>query len=148
MESLRPKSEKVVPTSESVKIDISKDKENGWFVSYTNINGLVSTLPEISDYLRAKKSDIFGLVEMKLSDSEDVPVGEEQCSVWRRNRNQKKGGGVMVLTREDVIMEKVEKKRRYDRGVEVRVGNEKWKKKRLGSHINSTQDQGLEERRV
>ena len=44
----------------------------------------------------------------------------------------------MVLTRKFVIMGKVGK--RDGRGVEGRVDNEKWKKKRLGSHICSTQD--------
>ena len=35
------------------------------------------------------------------------------------------------------------KRRRYGRGVESRVDNEKWKKERLGSRIRSTQDQCL-----
>ena len=53
-----------------------KEKENGWQVSHTNMNWLVSTLSEVNDYLRAKNPNIFGLVEMKLSDYEDVPVAE------------------------------------------------------------------------
>ena len=69
----------------------------------------MSTLSEINDYLRTKKLVMFSLVETKLNDSEDVPVGEGQYNVWRRNRNQKKGGGVMVLTRKDVMIRKVEK---------------------------------------
>ena len=40
-----------------------------------------STLSEINDYLRTKKPDIFGLVETKLRDSENVLVGEGQYNV-------------------------------------------------------------------
>ena len=109
MESFGPKTEEVVSKRERVREDSSKENEKGWQVSYTNINGLVSTLTEVNDYLRAKKPDILGLVETKLSDSEDVPVGEGQYNVWRRNRNQKKGGGVMMLTRKDVVVGNVEK---------------------------------------
>ena len=82
-----------------------------------------------------------------------MPVGEAQYNVWRQNRSQKKGGGVMVLTRRDVIIGKVEKGEDMALFLSSfcvidRVGNEKWKKKRLGSHISSTQDQCLGERRV
>ena len=72
LESFRPKSEKVVH---------SKEKEKEWLISYTNINGIVSILSEIIDYLRTKKPDIFSLLETKLNDSEDVPVGEGQYNV-------------------------------------------------------------------
>ena len=76
--SFRPRSKKKIPTRERVSKDSSKEKENGLLVSYTNMNGLVSTLSIINDYLRVKKPDIFGLVETKQSDSDDVPVGERQ----------------------------------------------------------------------
>ena len=46
---------------------------------------IVSTLSEINDYLRTKKPNILSLVETKVNDSENVPVG-----VWRLNRNEKK----------------------------------------------------------
>ena len=59
LESFAHKNEKVVPTKKKrIREDTSKEKENGWRVSYTNINGLVSTLSEINDYLRVKKPDI------------------------------------------------------------------------------------------
>ena len=47
-----------------------------------------------------------------------------------------------MLRRKDVMMGKVEKTEGMT-GVEGRVGHEKWNKKRLGSHIRSTQDQCL-----
>ena len=100
---------KVVYTGEKVRKDSSKDEEKEWLVSYTNTNELMSTLSERNDFLRAKKPDIFSLVETKLNDSEDVSVREGKYNVWRRSRNQKKGGRVMVLTRKDVIMGKVKK---------------------------------------
>ena len=39
----------------------------------------MSTLSEINDYQRTKKLDIFSLMETKLNDTEDVPVGKGQC---------------------------------------------------------------------
>ena len=81
LESFRPKSEKVVHTRERVRKDSSKEKENEWLVTYTDVNGIVSTLSEINDYLRTKKPDIFSLDETKLSDSEDVPVGEKRYNI-------------------------------------------------------------------
>ena len=41
------------PTRERIIVE-----NNGWGVAYTNINGLVLTLSEVKDYLRAKKPDI------------------------------------------------------------------------------------------
>ena len=37
----------------------------------------VSTLSEINYYLRTKKPDLFSLVETKLNDPEDVPLGRD-----------------------------------------------------------------------
>ena len=75
---------KVPHTRETVRKDSLK--KNEWLVSYTNINGQVLTLSEINDNLRTKKPDLFSLVETKLNDSGDVPVGEEQYNVWRQNK--------------------------------------------------------------
>ena len=107
----------------------------------------MSILSEIDDYLRTKKPDIFSLVETKLNDSEDVPIGEGQYNVWRQNSNKKKVRWSNGVNKEGCDNGESEH-RRYGRGVEGRVGNEKWKKKILGTHIHSIQDQCLGERRV
>ena len=52
-----------------------------------------------------------------------------------------------MVTRKDVIMGKSEKWEGMT-GVKGRIGNKKWKKTRLGSHIRSTQGQWRGERRV
>jgi len=59
-----------------------KERDSGWKVTYTNINGIVSALTELNDYLREKKPDILVLVETKLSDSVEVlSIGEGQYNV-------------------------------------------------------------------
>ena len=78
----------MVHTRERVRKNSAKEKEKEWFVSYTNINGLVLTLSEINNYLRTKKPDMFSLLETKLNDSEDVPVRKGQYNVWRQTRNK------------------------------------------------------------
>jgi len=86
-----------------------KEGDSGWKVTYTNINGIVSALTELNDYLRERKPDILGLVETKLSDSVEIQgIGEGQYNMWKRNRKGKKGGGVMLLIRKEVTVENVE----------------------------------------
>ena len=55
------------------------------------------------------RDDRGGKYILYCSDSADAPVGEGQYNVWKRYRNHKKGGSVMVLTRKDVINGKVKK---------------------------------------
>ena len=69
MQNYRPKSGKVVHTRERVRKDSSREKEKKWLVSYTYVNGLVSTLSEINNYLGTNKPVMFSLVKTKLNDS-------------------------------------------------------------------------------
>ena len=46
------------------------------------VNGLVSTSSEVNNYLRANKSDIIGLVEIKLSDSEEIAMQNNFSYIW------------------------------------------------------------------
>ena len=69
-------------------------------VMYSNINGVISGILELNDYLRDKNPDIVGLTETKLGEREDLMmVGEGKYNVWKRNRVGKMGGGVMLLVK-------------------------------------------------
>ena len=120
----------------------SKDKENGLMVSYTHINGLVSAFIKNKRLPENQETRHLVLVEMKLCDSENMPVGERQYNVWAKQKSEK-GRRSNGDNKEGRDNGKGGKRRKYDRGVEDRVGNEKWKKKRLGSCLRSTQDQCL-----
>ena len=67
-------------------------------MTYTNINGLLSGMVELNDYLRETEPDIMGVVETKLRGQ--LPpdsVGNGRYNVWLKNRDGKQGGGVMML---------------------------------------------------
>ena len=84
-------------------------KERGTLkVAYTNINGLMSSEGEFNLYLREDKPDIMGITETKLSEGIVlVNLGEGEYNIWRKDRRGKQGGGVMVLTKKDLVVEKV-----------------------------------------
>ena len=80
------------------------DKE--WRVAYTNVNGLLSALNEINDYLMVKEPDIMALVETKLSEEIMIPmIGGGKYRTLKRNRIGKKGGGIMFIVKSDMIIE-------------------------------------------
>lgn len=77
-------------------------------VMYSNINGVISGILELNDYLRDKNPDIVGLTETKLREGEDLmKVGEGKYNVWKRNRVGKMGGGVMLLVKKDIKVDQV-----------------------------------------
>ena len=85
-----------------------KTNEN-WKVSYTNINGVLSSQLELNDYIKEKKPDIIGLVETKLCGSETlIELGDQEYNMWKRNRSGKMGGGVMMLVKKDLIVDNTE----------------------------------------
>ena len=77
-------------------------------VMYTNIDGLVSGCVELKDYLKERKPEVVCLTETKLK--EDIKIGfeKEGYNMWRRDRKNKGGGGVMILVYKDILVEKVE----------------------------------------
>ncbi len=77
-------------------------------VSYTNVNGLVSSQWETDLYLREIKPDIIGVTETKLSEGNLLTsLGEGKYDAWRRDRKGKHEGGVMILTKKDIVVDKV-----------------------------------------
>ncbi len=73
-----------------------------------NIDGLVSSLLELKDYLKNNKSDVVCLTETKLKEEIKFGFTKEGYSTWKRDRKGKTGGGVMILVKEDIVVEEVE----------------------------------------
>ena len=77
-------------------------------IMYTNVDGLISSLLELKDYLRTSKPDVVGIVETKLKEEIKVDFTKEGYNTWRRDRKGMGGGGVMLLVKEDIVVEEVE----------------------------------------
>ena len=72
-------------------------------VAYTNIDGLVSAVLELKDFIRMEQPDVMGIVETKLSNEIDVlDIGDGKYNVWTKNRVSKKGGGVMLMVKKEL----------------------------------------------
>ena len=87
----------------------------GLKVTYTNINGLILSLLEFKDYLKTDKLDVVCVTEAKLKEEIKVELAKEGYNTWRRVRKGKGeggggggGGGVMILVKEDIVVEQVE----------------------------------------
>ncbi len=51
----------------------------------------------------------MGITEVKLNETtENIRIGNSNYNVWIKHRNNKKGGGVMLLTKKSITMEDVE----------------------------------------
>ena len=83
-------------------------ENNNIKVTYTNIDGLVSGIVELKDYLRERKPEVVCLTETKLKEEITVGFEKEGYNMWRRDRKTKGGGGVMILVNKDILVEKVE----------------------------------------
>lgn len=89
-------------------VEDSKKKERVKVV-YTNIDGYVSKKLEVDDYAREMEPHIMCFVETKLDEKIQImDVGDRKYRIWRRDRRGKKGGGVMIAVRKDIIVDKVE----------------------------------------
>ena len=76
---------------------------------YTNIDGLVSKLNELKDYIREEKPQVVCLTETKLNPTiTNEALNLTDYNIWRKDRNFKSGGGVMILTRKDLIVKIME----------------------------------------
>ena len=72
----------------------SDGKTNKLKVAYTNVDGLLSSILEIKDYLASEKPDVFCMTETRLKEEINVKFQQERFKLWRRDR---KGGGEGVL---------------------------------------------------
>ncbi|XP_076062422.1 uncharacterized protein LOC143037755 [Oratosquilla oratoria] len=77
-------------------------------VAYTNIDGLISGLNELNDYLLEAKPDIMGIVETKLrGEIPSTVIGQGLYNYWIKNRDKKQGGGIMFLAKKDLKVTKI-----------------------------------------
>ena len=83
-------------------------------IAYTNVDGLLSVRYELEEYLKIKKPDIMAITETKLSEEREAHnTGEGNYKVWKRNRKDKQGGGVMFLIKKNITIEDV----KYGKGL-------------------------------
>ena len=76
---------------------------------YTNIDGLVSKLNELKDYIRVEKPQIVCLTETKLNSKiKNETLNLPDYNIWRKDRQNKSGGGVMMLTRKDLLIKEMQ----------------------------------------
>ena len=85
---------------------VCKELKTLW---YTNVNGLMSTRLEVEELLSREKPDMLVLCETKWKDEWGIPdLGNGRYEFWIKNRQEKAGGGVMVLTNKEVRVVRVD----------------------------------------
>ena len=77
-------------------------------VTYTNIDGLLSSVLEVRDYLKESKPDVLCIPETKLKEEINIKFTDEGYKCWRRDRKGKGGGGVIVLVHDKICVEEVQ----------------------------------------
>ena len=80
---------------------------NNLRVMYTNIDGIISSLLELKDYIRNSKPDVVCLTETKLKEGLHLR-SIEGYNTWRKDRKGKSGGGVLILVKDNILVEEVE----------------------------------------
>lgn len=73
---------------------------------YTNIDGILSSRLELGDYLKEEKPEIVCLAETKLNEGINFDL-DNNYNIWRRDRSGKGGGGVMIMARKELGIDKV-----------------------------------------
>ena len=76
-------------------------------VMYTNIDGLLSGMLELRDYLIEKKSGV-SVTETKLREEVQISFKDQGYNVWRRDRKGKAGGGILIIVRDNIYIEEIE----------------------------------------
>ena len=73
---------------------------------YTNIDGLLSSRLELRDYLVEVNPAIVCLTETKLNEIIKLDI-DSNYNTWRKDRVGKGGGGIMIMTRKDLVVKQV-----------------------------------------
>ena len=91
------------------------DKDNIRYINniskllYTNVDGIVSKLLELKDYTKEKEPHIICLTETKLTPRiSNDSLNLDEYNIWRRDRNLKKGGGIMILTKKELQVKEID----------------------------------------
>ena len=112
MEGEKREAEEVVDKTDGVNSTQTntwkKVISNGIQVTYANIDGFLSKRLEFMDYLRNSEPDIMCVVETKLRPEIKLDWFDvRQYKLWRNDRKNKGGGGIMVFTKKDLIVKEV-----------------------------------------
>ena len=77
-------------------------------IMYTNVDGIISSILELRDYIRKSKPDVVCLTETKLKEEIQLHFQKEGYNMWRRDRKEKTGGGVLILAKDSINVEEVD----------------------------------------
>ena len=80
----------------------SRGRSKKLSVAYTNIDGLLSSVLEVRDYLKEKRPDVMCIVDTKIKNEINASFINEGYESWRRDRKEKGGGGVLILVRDNI----------------------------------------------
>ena len=86
----------------------SDGENNKLKVTYTNVDGLLSIILEVKEYLSSEKPDVFCMTETKLKEEINVNFQPEGFKLWRRDRKGKGGGRVLIMVKEDIAVQGVQ----------------------------------------
>ena len=67
----------------------------------------MSTKLEVKDFLKANDTNILCFVETKLNDAIVNSICDERYNTWRRNRTNKKAGGILIAVKKELEVSKV-----------------------------------------
>ena len=99
-------------------------------VWYTNVGGLMSKSLEMEEFLKRERPDVMVLCETKWKCEWGVPdMGNGNYDYWIRNRQEKGGGGIMILTRKNMRVIRVEMSENKAEIVKVVIGNKNGKER-------------------
>lgn len=60
------------------------------------------------DYLLEKKPDVVCITETKLREEVQMSFKKQEYTVWRRDRKDKAGGGVLKMVEDDIYIKEVQ----------------------------------------
>ena len=77
---------------------------------YTNADGIdTNKLAELKDRIQDKNPDIICITETKLTTNiMDEALGLDQYTIWRKERKNKGGGGILIMTKKELTTTEVQ----------------------------------------
>ena len=91
-------------------------------IMYTNIDGVVTKKLEVQDYVNSRKPDLVCLTETKLQEIIEMKtLNFKGYNIWRKDRRDKFGGGVLVMAKDNLKVEEVEYGKNKAEAISVRI---------------------------
>ena len=100
-------------------------------VMYTNMDGFISGLLELRDYIKDSKPDVVCLTETKLKEEVQLGIIVEGYNYWRRDRKGKSGGGVLIMVKNDILVEEVEFGDGMAEVISIVIKTNGWEKRKI-----------------